>query len=270
MLLIIYLYNIISYLFLFTISFGIWIPVDTTNKYQSSYNIDWTTFHPSTNHSTVYLCGSCQEHNIDCCETESVMCELCEKWFHLACQAIQSCEYSRLGHPGVTWAGSACNSEYHTTTSPAMLFDEDVKGMCTTISSSTVFSTDSLDDQHLPMYQSSPRKQRHLPNRKGRPLRIINVSCQFNVNKKGAWINLLNTTKPDIIIATETWLDSTILGSELQSDSFSIYRRDKKSGKCGGGVMNAVNDTITSTEMHKNTDSEIPWVKIQCIGHRDI
>ena len=37
-----------------------------------------------------------------------------------------------------------------------------------------------------------------------------------------------------------------------------------------GGVLIAVNSAITSTEVEIKSNAEILWVKIQCIGHRDI
>lgn len=95
----------------------------------------------------------------------------------------------------------------------------------------------------------------------GRALRVINVNCQSIAGKKGAWINLLHTTKPDIIIATETWLDQSVGNAELESDGYTIYRRDRKTGT-HGGVLIAVNSAITSTEVNNKSNAEILWVKI--------
>ena len=67
-------------------------------------------------------------------------------------------------------------------------------------------------------------------------------------SEKGAWIYLLHLTGPDVVIATETWLDGTIRNSELESDSYTIYMRDRKTG-INGGVMIAINSSITSTEV---------------------
>ena len=126
-------------------------------------------------------------------------------------------------------------------------------------------SIDSLDENRRPLGTSSPTKYK--PSRaKGRPLRIINVNCQSLTGKKGAWSNLLETTKPDIIIATETWLNSGISDAELECDDFIIYRKDR----ANGGVLIAVNSMITSTEVSVVCPAEIIWVKIHCPGHRAI
>lgn len=49
----------------------------------------------------------------------------------------------------------------------------------------------------------------------------------------------------DIIILCETWLNSSILSSELFDDRFVVYRRDRETSnfrikKEGGGVLIAV------------------------------
>ena len=218
--------------------------------------------------STVYLCGICRQL-VDW-DAQSVMCEACDTWYHLSCQAIPSNQYSLLGHSSVHWSCKACNSGNYTTTSPAMLYEDTIQiSDDNSINTSEEVSIESLDEQQKPIHESSPKKFRPPPAKRGRPLRVINVNCQSINGKKGAWINMLNTTRPDVIIATETWLDSTISSSELESDDFTIYRRDRKAGR-GGGVMIAVNSSITSTEVSIRCEAEILWVKIQCIGHRDI
>ena len=201
------------------------------------------------------------------------LCEHCDTWYHISCQAIPSANYSQLDHSSLIWTCVACNSNNHSTTSPAILLDDDVNVPDTHTSSvsepSNKASIDSLDYDHQPLHESSPTKYKPTPAKHGRSLRLINVNCQSLPGKKGAWINLVHTTKPDVIIATETWLNSSIGNAELEMDSYTIYRRDRKEGN-HGGVLIAVNSAITSTEIEIKSEAEILWVKIQCVGHRDI
>ena len=54
--------------------------------------------------------------------------------------------------------------------------------------------------------------------------------------------SLIESSKPDIIIATETWFTSQIHDAEyFDLDNFAIYRRDRGTDTAGGGVLIAVN-----------------------------
>ena len=77
---------------------------------------------------------------------------------------------------------------------------------------------------------------------------------------------LLDTTKPDIIIGTETWLDPSISSSEyFPASRYTVYRRDRppnsKGQSHGGRVLIAINSEFESTEINSlQTDCEIVWV----------
>ena len=59
--------------------------------------------------------------------------------------------------------------------------------------------------------------------------------------------NLIETHKPNIIIGTESHLDSTIASSEIFPDNFqNPYRKDMKLGE--GGVFIAVDNNYIMTE----------------------
>ena len=228
-----------------------------------------TTITPNTSslhQSTVYLCGTCR-HPVEW-EQKAVLCEVCDVWFHICCQEIPSTDYSKLDQSDVVWKCTHCNSTNQSTTSPAFLHHTPTLPTTSDTCSSAELSIGSLDEQHTPILTSSPTKYRPQPTN-SRPLRIINVNCQSISSKKGAWGHLLHTTRPDIIIATETWLDKSVASSELESEGYQIYRRDRTTGS-HGGVLIAVNLAISSMDVNIQTDAEISWVKIHCRGHRDI
>ena len=164
-----------------------------------------------------------------------VMCEECESWFHIFCQGIGENTYERLGNSSVVWTCLSCNGPNFS----SVLFDLhgiDTNNKFNPLSDSadSTFSTsaetlDSLDHQGMlqPLHTSSPVKPRPKPACSGRPLRIINVNCQSLVNKKPLMNSLIESSKPDIIIATETWFTSQIHDAEyFDLDHFAIYRRD--------------------------------------------
>lgn len=123
-----------------------------------------------------------------------------------------------------------------------------------------------------PVHSSTP-KQKDKRKRKEpfMPLRILNVNCQSIKNKQHQIQNLVDSTKPDVIIATKTWLDPTITNSQIFPPNYNIYRKDRKGNKTGGGVLIAINDKYLSSEIPElDTDCEIIWCKIQQKGNKDL
>lgn len=72
----------------------------------------------------------------------------------------------------------------------------------------------------------------------------------------------------DLIILTETWLNKSVLNSELFDDRYVIYRRDRDTSnqsvkRDGGGVLVAVSKTMSSHRENKwESDAEDLWVTI--------
>ena len=75
---------------------------------------------------------------------------------------------------------------------------------------------------------------------------------------------------PDIIIATETWLDPSIGNSQFFPTNYNIFRKDR--AECiGGGVLIAIHNKFLSSEMPElDSDSEIIWARIQRSGCKDL
>ena len=77
-------------------------------------------------------------------------------------------------------------------------------------------------------------------------IRILNINFQSIRNKQGELINLINSTKLDVIFGTKTWLDLSIKDTQFFQEGYTIYRNYKNLN--GGGVLIAVKDTyITSS-----------------------
>ena len=47
-----------------------------------------------------------------------------------------------------------------------------------------------------------------------------------------------------MLCVSETWLDCKITDSELLSDNYNVYRKDRTTGQKGGGLLMAVNANI--------------------------
>lgn len=80
----------------------------------------------------------------------------------------------------------------------------------------------------------------------------------------------------DIVIFTETWLDCTVLSSELFDDRYIVYRRDRESsclqsGKRGGGVLIAVKKSMNSKrEKQFESNCEDLWLTLDLSVARSV
>ena len=98
-------------------------------------------------------------------------------------------------------------------------------------------------------------------------LTVIVTNCRSLVNKKAELINLLYSTKADIAICTETWLNSTISDSEICLDNYSLYRNDRTDRHGGGVAILTSNKFIASQPVeYMCNNSELLRVDIQLVG----
>ena len=76
---------------------------------------------------------------------------------------------------------------------------------------------------------------------------------------------------PDVIICTETHLDSSILSSEIFPQSYSVIRKDRDNGRSKGGVCIAIRDDLIITDRSDlNSDCEAVWVTLKVKGVKDL
>ena len=78
----------------------------------------------------------------------------------------------------------------------------------------------------------------------------------------------------DVIVLTETWLNDEILSSQLFSQRYTVYRKDRdsiRSGKSrGGGVLIAVSNRLTSSRCTVRVDDDIEqlWINVNRDGRK--
>jgi hypothetical protein len=219
---------------------------------------------PPLNDSTVYPCGTCDQPVT--WDHRAVVCDTCDQWYHLNCQDVHSRTYSILNEDSaIRWDCLICNNPNYST----LCFD------LHSLSTSNPFELLSLSSTSLqspktqlkPLHSSTPERSANPKKKppKKLPLRILNVNCQSIKKKQDRIENLIESTKPDIIIATETWLDPSITDNQVFPDNFKLWRNDRKTGT-GGGVLIAVKDSILSTDIPElQTDCELVWAKVNIV-----
>ena len=92
-------------------------------------------------------------------------------------------------------------------------------------------------------------------------------SVTSNVNKIRDFNALIELSDSDIFGITETWLNSNILDSELFSDQYTVYRKDREEtvqNKRGGGILLAFKkDIISRRRADLQLDCEIVVCDLQ-------
>ena len=180
--------------------------------------------------------------------------------------------YSIMDNSNISWNCLKCglpnfSSTYFNQSIPSLLSDN----FFSVLSSNShgeqlaTSSPKSIHSHTSMCHHNSTTHHEYHTNRKGktvnRPLKIISLNFQSIKNKKPELDLLLDTTKPVIIIGTETWLDPSISSSEyFPASRYTVYRRDRppnSKGQSHGGVLIAVNSEFESAEVNSlQTDCE--------------
>lgn len=73
------------------------------------------------------------------------------------------------------------------------------------------------------------------------------INCRSIKNKVDEFMGLIETVRPTIVLATESWLDDTIGSNEVFPDNYAVYRKDRNSH--GGGVFVLVEKGVPTTPL---------------------
>ena len=81
--------------------------------------------------------------------------------------------------------------------------------------SDTSLASPTPSNNIRPIHASTPDRKKNRRTKENAPLGIINVNFQSIKGKQGQVRNLIDSTNPDIIFGTETWIDSNIKDSQI-------------------------------------------------------
>jgi hypothetical protein len=112
-------------------------------------------------------------------------------------------------------------------------------------------------------YKKVPKKCSHgkvkIIYLNARSLKTVNS----NINKLVDFQNLVYLSECDVVSVGETWLNNSVLNSEiLDLNNYVIYRRDRENQR-GGGVLVAVKKEIQSSYISNSNTHEILLVEIR-------
>ena len=85
------------------------------------------------------------------------------------------------------------------------------------------------------------------------------------VNKIDELSGTVSSLSLDIVVITETWLSPNVNNSAINLNGFSIFRRDRRDGRRGGGVCVYVNDRMQVVHLKELSHPEVEslWLLIK-------
>ena len=216
-----------------------------------------------------FPCGTC-DVSVSWSE-KGVACDTCGLWFHARCQSINSADYSELHDEEIKWHCAICGNPNSDTVFDLHGVDWSYQSIMTDSSYDPLQDSckTPTESEFRPFHSSTPTRANQQNKRLKRPLRILNINFQSCSGKRAETLILLDSTKPDIILATETWLNENITNQEVIPEDYSVYRRDRNTR--GGGVLIAVRKDLKSYAVPElSTDCEIVWAAVRLTGRKTL
>lgn len=93
--------------------------------------------------------------------------------------------------------------------------DSSLAHQITSVLSDTSLASPTPSNNIRPIHASTPDRKKNRRTKENAPLGILNVNFQSIKGKQGQVRNLIDSTNPDIIFGTETWIDSNIKDSQI-------------------------------------------------------
>lgn len=221
-----------------------------------------------------FPCFVCQK----ACKEGTIACDDCDQWMHKTCIGMSTTELSEIGKSEDAWTCPSCskknnssmkiyhvpidnnNSSLNISTNPLLLdsiAEESIPSTSGSSISSPSFNSASFNSTDIPIMSSSPKPTKPKTTVK-KSLRILNINFQ-SLRKKGKLLEaIIDSTDPDVIIGTETWLDPNIKSSEIIPDyqNYDIERRDRPTDP-HGGVLLAAKKILELGNINKSTNIEL-------------
>lgn len=103
-----------------------------------------------------------------------------------------------------------------------------------------------------PLASSSPSKSR--PSSKN-CLRTLTVNFQSLFSKREEFWSMIDATKPDVIMGSETWLKPEMGYREIFPPGYKLYRKERRDGY--GGVLVAVIENLNTMKSQSTVKQKL-------------
>ena len=221
-----------------------------------------------------YPCGACKKGVSWSCTRTAVACDSCDTWYHTDCMGMSNDSYDKLHGSDVSWICASCDTRNHSQSLMDSYNEESVNQFEPFFNPPEVVAspspqhitsgnTSEHSDQDIgpPLQQSSPIKTSRRKNI-ARPLKVLSVNLQsINAQKEAFW-EAISTSRPDVIIANETWLQPDMTSAEMMPPGYNVPNRNERSDGYWG-VLLATSSDLIDTILTIDIDCEIATSKIE-------
>ena len=185
---------------------------------------------------------------------KGIQCDICDRWYHSNCVPISDAEYSRLSNCDDVFICALCSlpclSESFFTCSSSSSSPSPPPPPSPL--SSSLPSPPSLSLSSLPSMSLSSSSV-HAPSNTQSPSYIATRNLSFNPSSQQTGLHIVHVNirsllphldelkltilklNPDVIAVSETWLDHSVMDSEIEIDGYQALRYDRN--RHGGGVI---------------------------------
>ncbi|CAC5391834.1 unnamed protein product [Mytilus coruscus] len=220
---------------------------------------------PNNLNESSYPCTICSR---ECTwNQDAIVCDNCDKWCHAECVNISSSMYEKYGNTLALWSFLSTGNSVLTTNSFSCLSQTDSSAF-------SVSLNDNTDNIGNPVATSSPKPVATKINKRinrQTSLRVLNINFRSCKNKVAQIENLITSSKPDIIIGNETWLNKDVKSSEIFPSSLfeDVFRRDREC-KEGGGVLIAIKKGIICQQIYYSKNVELIAAQIDITDSKSL
>ena len=201
---------------------------------------------PGPTDTSIYPCGIC-EKPVNWGE-RGICCDKCDIWHHASCLNMGDPVYlAFLNNNSLSWICCTCGFPNFSTS----FFEVTPFSLENSFSSLDVseLSTPNSDINQQPIATSTPIRKSKTPKKAINKIKVNILNCRSvrSTEKRARLQTLLESTKPDIMLGTESHLDPSYSSTETFGSNYEVLRKDRKEG--GGGVFILVNPAFTTTPL---------------------
>ena len=183
-----------------------------------------------------YPCATCSKAVTS--RQRGIECSRCENWSHANCVNMSIDEYNALSEDfECPWYCPSCTTDMNELAFPNCSFE-----------------SKTLEDSSFVSFSTS--------NPTVRSLTCWCFNARSIVNKRLDFLAKISALSPDVIMITETYLDTSITDNEIFPPNYTVFRLDRN--RHGGDILIAVLSAFTSIAcpQYGRPSIELLWIQL--------